>query len=437
MNCIDAIPRKLRIHRFIRSARQALAVVLVLSASGTAALAQTWTAVNVILPGPAPSDPGSAPAGFGSSVLIDPFNSGPAPGLIMGIQTYTAGAPTIFRLTPTDAASSSYMMEELDSALSSTRGLAHVPGQGIFAVGEGSGWKVRKSSSGNRGTWTDDDTFTLAKNAFSTALGIAHDTHGNLFVAGVARESRSGAPHWIVRRKVTGAKSWATVFDAKGNNVNMVPAVCYFPGNLKNPTPAIFTSSDLNSRWSVRRSQLQGATGTWVEVDTWREGPSESAAYGMAYDSVHGVLYAIGCRGLNGRNPSAWVIRSSDDGGNTWRTLLDRGGAGSWAASIAIESNGSATVAGVINPTSGTSTSTPLWKIIRCTNPQDPGSWAESFADPGTVPFGSTASKGREAVVGVFGDVFAIGEVSDWVDASTSPSTVYSGSRVGLLRLVP
>jgi hypothetical protein len=317
--------------------------------------------------------------GAGGPLLINPFDSTPGPGLFLGVNSYTAGLPSILRLTATDATWSFFTLENVDSALTFPRGLAYKPGDGIYAVGYAPAdpkaknvtyiWKVRKSSAqGNPGTWVEDDSFTLGKNAFSSARGIAVDAQGNIFVAGVARETRSSTAHWIVRRKSPG-KPWATVLDVKNDNVNMSPAVCYFPGNANNSTPAIFTTSDLNSKWTVMRSQQAGASNTWHQVDAWTGGGAEAAAYNITFDSVTGALYVVGCRGLNGRNPSAWVIRMSLDGGDSWWPLLDIAGAGSWASMAAVDGAGNVTVAGVINPTANTSASKPLWKIIRSTDP--------------------------------------------------------------------
>ncbi|MHC1764068.1 MAG: SBBP repeat-containing protein [Verrucomicrobiia bacterium] len=403
--------------------------------------AQAWQSESILLPDP---DPTLAPAGTGGALLIDPFNSAQGASLFLGVNTYTVGLPSILRLTPTDSTLSSYTMASVDSALTFARGLAYNPGDGLYAAGYGPVdrkaknvtyiWTVRKSNDqGKPGTWTDDDRFALGQNAYSTARGIAVDEQGNVFVAGVARDTRFSATHWIVRRKVPG-KAWATVFDAKNDNVNMAPSICYFPGNTINPTPAIFTTSDLNSKWTVMRSQQAGASGTWHEVDSWTGGGAEAAAYNITFDRVSGALYVVGCRGLNGKNPSAWVIRMSMDGGNSWDTLLDVAGAGSWASLAAIDGTGNVTVSGVINPTG----SKPLWKTIRSTEPHSPDSWAASFADPDTLPFGdSTWSKGSAVVADAFGNVFATGMVSNWIDTSVSPPPTYSGERVGLLRLTP
>jgi hypothetical protein len=248
-----------------------LLVAIALFAATLTAHTQTWDAEDALLPGP-----GFAPEGDGYAVLINPFTSFPAPGVFVGYNTSGYGGPSILRLTPNDASSSSFTVEAVDHGLTMVTRLANNDGDALYAAGSAPidpkarnathVWKVRKSAAqGDPGNWVNEDTFVLAKNAPSTAYGITTDSLGNVFVSGVARDSK--APHWIVRRKTPG-DIFRTVFDAKGDNGNMIPTVCFFPGNATNPNPAVLTVSDLNSKWTVMRSQSQGASGTWQQVDS-------------------------------------------------------------------------------------------------------------------------------------------------------------------------
>lgn len=403
---------------------------------------QTWDSENVLLP-----SPGYPAAGDGHAVLIDPFTSAPAPGVLVGFNSTGVGNTSILRLTPNDSSSSSFSVEALDNSLTTVTRLAYNDGDALYAAGNAPidprarsvthVWKVRKSTGqGNSGTWTGDDTFILAKNAYSSAWGMTADYGGNVFASGVASDGKT--PHWIVRRKIPGGL-WTTVYDVKGNNVNMIPAMCFFPGNANNRNPAVFTVSDLSSKWTVMRSQNQGASGTWQPVDSWTGGGAAASAYDAVCDAVTGNIYVIGCRGLNGNNPSGWVIRMSSDGGNSWTTLLDVAGSGSWASRAAIDGAGNVSISGVINPTkTPTTAGTPLWKVIRCASPQTPSSWLTSFMNADTLPFGqATSSRGRGIAADPAGNLFATGMLVDWSDNSTIPATTYPGSHVGLLRLVP
>jgi hypothetical protein len=381
-----------------------------------------------------------APSGQGYFVLLDPF---PVPNqfsVFLGCDT-SSGNPSVLRLTAPDPSFSSFTVEGVDSGLAAAERLALNPGDGLYAAGFVMNnanprnpvgvWKVRKSPAASQGvanTWSDDDQFSLSSSAESLATGITRDTLGNVYVAGVAESGSS--PHWVVRRKHP-LGSWTTVFDAKGQNALMNPGMCFFPGNANNSKPAVFTVSDLNSKWTVFRSQNLGTN--WASVDSWPGDKSSATAYDAACDSQSGYIYVVGTRGLQTQNPRAWVIRTSKDGGDTWSTLLDVTLTNSWAKSVAIDAAGNVSVSGVVFNQNGT----PLWMIIRCTTPQIPAAWTTSYAN-GLIPFGNTTySKGRGIAADPAGNLFVTGFVENWTDTMTSPSTFYSGDRVGLLRLTP
>jgi hypothetical protein len=343
---------------------------------------------------------------------------------------------------PTTSESSAFTVEPVDSSLTFVNRLAYNSDDGLYAVGSAPKdplakntvdlWCVRKSSAqsqGNANTWIQEDTFALGKSAFSTANGITRDADGYVYVCGVASDGRT--PHLVVRRRAP-AGGWLTVLDAKGSNNSMAPSMCSFPGDATHP-PAVLVVSELNSKWTVLRSEQHGDPGTWLSVDNWTS--SQATAYDAVYDSVRGIIYVVGCRGLNGSNPSAWVIRMSDDGGKqSWKRLLDQSGQGSWSSRATADAAGNVSVSGVVRDTTGT---IPLWRVIRCTNPQDPTSWLNSF-NAGLLPFGSTYSKGRGIVAAdASGNLFVAGEVVDWTDNSSTPAATYSSNRVGLLRIIP
>jgi hypothetical protein len=412
-----------------------LATSLICVATGIATHAQTtW---EPLLP-----SPDTAASSGGYSVLIDPFPNPSSFSVFVGCDT-PSGTPSVLRLTSPDSSFSSFTVEGVDSSLAAAERLASNPGDGLYAAGFVMNdanprnpvgiWKVRKSpaaSEGSANAWSDDDQFSLSSSAVSLATGITTDTPGNVYVAGLAESGSS--PHWVVRRKHPGG-GWTTVFDVKGQDAFMHPAMCFFPGNAKNSKPAVFTASDLNSKWTVFRSQNLGTN--WASVDSWPNDKSPAAAFDAACDSQNGNIYVVGTRGLNAQNPRAWVIRTSDDGGDTWSTLLDVTLTNSWAFNVAIDAAGNVSVSGVVNPTMAT----PLWMIIRCTNPQtqSPAAWATSYAN-GFIPFGNnTYSKGRGIAADPAGNLFVTGFVVDWTDTMTTTPIFFSGSRVGLLRLTP
>src|SRR5215467_13594176 len=134
--------------------QQSLTFAVAFLAMAVSCYAQTWSAENVILPGP---DSASAPTGAGGAVMMDPLNAGPAPGVLIGINSYNAETASILRLTPTDSSSSSFTSENLDNALTFARGLAYnTSDAAIYAAGYAPVdpkaknityiWKVRRSA---------------------------------------------------------------------------------------------------------------------------------------------------------------------------------------------------------------------------------------------------------------------------------------------------
>lgn len=396
--------------------------------------------VNVLLPSPE-----YAPGQRARDVLVDPFSPGPAFGVFVGLWGDTR--PNVLRLTPVDAESSAFALEEVDGGLSSVFGLAYSPNDGIYAAGYSHHqytrrnaayvWTVRRSAYADRGdlnTWRDDDRFcftNVAKNKSvtvyrSTCHDVASDHTGAMFATGSAYNGSSD--QWVIRRKLPGG-DWRTVRDVANGNINMNPGLCSFPGNTANPNPAVFAVGDEGYRWAVLRSQHGGAINSWVNVDAWPEGPTQSAAVDAAVDAA-GNIYVAGFRGVNGTNPSSWTVRRSSDGGNTWQTMLDVPGSSATAAvGLAVDSTGAVTVSGTVNP-DGTG---PRWKVVRCTQPHLTEAWNQAWA-AGIFPFTGVASRGSGVSADPFGNLFLGGTVRDWTDGS---GTFYSGDRAGLVRIVP
>lgn len=111
-----------RLHLTLATAR--------LAAAAVTGYAQTWDSENVLYPSPS-----FAPTGGGHAVLIDPFNSTPAPGVFLGINNYGSGSATIMRLTPNDASSLSFTVADVDSGLTAATRLANNAGDALYAAG--------------------------------------------------------------------------------------------------------------------------------------------------------------------------------------------------------------------------------------------------------------------------------------------------------------
>jgi hypothetical protein len=418
--------------------QMAVKTAAVLAAFAFCANSHAAGEVNFILPSQE-----YAPGQRARDVLVDPFSPGPAPGVFVGLWGGTS--QSVLRLTPVDAESSEFHVEEVDRGLTSVFRLAYNQNEGIYAGGHSSlqytsrnratVWTVRWSANadqGNMNTWKESDLFyfqTVNKNKsvtvhHSTCFDVAADHTGAMFATGLA--SNGSSDRWVIRRKLPGAVSWTTVRDEPTGNRNMNPGLCSFPGNATAP-PSVFAVGDEGYRWAVLRSQDQGAT--WVNVDPWPEGPAQSAAVDAAVD-LAGNIYVVGYHGVNGTNPSSWTVRRSSDGGTTWIPMLDvQGPTVTAAVSLGIDSAGAVTVSGTVTP-DGT---TPRWMVVRCTEPGSPAAWTAAFA-AGIYPFGGTSSQGSGVSADPFGNLFLGGVVRDWIDET---NTYYSGARAGLVRMVP
>ena len=320
----------------------------------------------------------------------------------------------------------------VDTDLDRVYGLGYNPANStLYAVGDGklatvppfprsnpNVWKVRKSiAEGVANSWETDDTFYLSTKAAASARGITTDASGNVYVCGLANPN-SGNSHWVVRKLPPGG-SWTTVLDVSGQGDAIANGICFFPGNSSNPT-AVLAVGILNSKWTVLRSQNQGAS--WQSVDAWSPGNKAAAtAFDAACDSA-GNIFVVGGRGT-WIGPTGWVVRMSLNGGNpnTWTTVLDVGeGSHSWAGKVAADGAGNVWVSGMTQSASGT----PRWTVLQ-NSPSE--NWSTSW-DFRQRPFGETYSKGRGIATDTSGDnVFVTGELG-WPDGT---------SRVAVQRLLP
>jgi hypothetical protein len=402
--------------------------------------AETW---QVLLPS---NDPElGQPTGWGVALQFDPFAPAddPNPGCYLGIINASPGEASILKLSSNklvDPAFTQVDVQPVDSALSSVYRIVYEEStRTLYAVGSGpqnpnarklvTVARVRAFAEGGA-SWVDDDLAYLTA-ASSRATG-ADAGGGYVYASGTASSS------WVVRRKVATAASgsWATVYSQRAQDLNMNPKLCFYPGKAATAEspgspPAVFTVSVFNSKWTVMRSQSQGALGTWSAVDIWPAQPKTAQAtpYDVACDRS-GNLYVVGCHGLNAQDPSGWVVRFSSQGGDsgTWNTVLDTAeGVGSWASRIGFDASDNIWITGVTNP-SGTK---PLWTVLRKRQGQ---SWPESAAAR-VRPFGdNTNSKGAGLTADDFGNVFMTGLVSNWQDAD---ETVFAGDRAAVLRISP
>ena len=297
----DLAPRPKQQHDYANMKTNAHRLLSVLATAllGAAAVlntqAQTWQTILPI--------PEFAPGWSGHALLFDPFSANPAnPGVFVGCWSDDPlGVGSILHLSPDGTPM------VMDTDLDRVYGLGYNPAAGtLYAVGNrGLTWKVRKSSvGGGPNTWTEDDTFFLSAKTEASARAITTDSLGNVYVCGVALPAR-GNSHWIVRKLPLGG-SWTSVVDLAGKSgaVSVARGMCFYPGRGALP-PALFAVGMLDSKWTVLRSQNQGAN--WQVVDGWSPSKNLAAtADEIAYDSYSGNLYVVGFRG-DFTTPAGWV----------------------------------------------------------------------------------------------------------------------------------
>jgi hypothetical protein len=149
---------------------------------------------------------------------------------------------------------------------------------------------------------------------------------------------------------------------------------------------------------------------------------SLAVAADTACDS-NGNIYVVGY--YDGGYALGCIVQTSNDGGGSWRTLLDESSdlpTGLWQ--IAIDLAGNVTLAGLIRDRDG---SNSRWIIVRPEDPQSPTSWQIAYDNPLAHPFAGNGDRARGIAADTVGNVFISGYVQDW--------NGFTGG--GLLRLAP
>lgn len=190
----------------------------------------------------------------------------------------------------------------------------------------GTFWYVRKSP--DRGaTWATVDLFQAVAGKSAGSGGVAGDALGNIYVSGGATDA-NGVYHWLVRKSADGGQTWATVDDlspGRSYGIGSVPGVGLFAvGSLSSTTSGKGNKTTTTTSWVVRRSVDGG--NTWVTVDVCQPPPGYGAMAVAAASDTQGKVYVAGRTTIlagSGRTAIAvvqWLVRGSNDGGNTWST---------------------------------------------------------------------------------------------------------------------
>lgn len=201
-----------------------------------------------------------------------------------------------------------------------------ISGSNIFSAGIGlnnsdiSNWVVRRSSDGGA-SWTTVDTYNLAISYSAFLSDIYSPTASTLFTIGSGIDSTNKS-HWIVRKSTDNGNTWVTVNDFLASALSNVQAsgqsiTADNLGNLYSIGTGQVFFTDIN-HWFTQKSTDAGIS--WITIDDYsytRKG--ENKVMSLAYDSNNKILYSAGYEGPI--NYSTWIVRKSNDNGNTWVTI--------------------------------------------------------------------------------------------------------------------
>lgn len=194
------------------------------------------------------------------------------------------------------------------------------PSYGVFAVGEVNGvWTVRRSLSGNLGTWTTVDSFYAARNWTGGRALCILTTPSKIHVVGSAYKYRQGN-HWIVRSSSDGGTTWAITDDFAPSLPSEARGIVQdAAGNLWVCGTTVASAG--GTQWVVRKgtpgTKLVKQGKNWVQVETitWTDigvpyqlAPGKSALpNGISLDPNGNIF--IGGSATDANGADHWIVR--------------------------------------------------------------------------------------------------------------------------------
>jgi hypothetical protein len=291
----------------------------------------------------------------------------------------------------------------------------------VYAVGMVDDfWTVRKST--DQGTsWKQVDRYRCGQCEYSTADMVA--ISGSTVV--VVGHEKTGwyQRSWIVRMSTDWGETWRTA------DQYTPPGWQAARGVVITPQGDIYVSGESDDQdgvlcWLTRKSSDHGAT--WSNVDAFSYVPGNSTLGRKITASTDGKIYVVGY-GDDSQDNAHWLVRMSDDGGATWTTVDDYvyetpSSLDTYPSSIALAPNGQILVVG----TGGWS---EHW-IVRTS--EDGGkSWriADDFVGSTIATTADDVVVDSSGRIFVTGDTQFVGGIHNWitrvsVDAGLTWTTV-------------
>jgi hypothetical protein len=196
-------------------------------------------------------------------------------------------------------------------------GLGFVPGRGIFAVGNeftgGTGWQVRRSTSGQFGTWLTVD----GPIAGGAASAVGSDAAGNIYAVGSlfvangtvrnkGQTTQTGYYAWATRRSIDGGNTWSTVdlFSYASNAASDANGIARDrSGNIAVAGGA--TDAQGRRHWIVRSPDVSG---NWHTIDDFQLASGYNANASGIVTDAGGNLLVVGAA-ADAANAQHWIVR--------------------------------------------------------------------------------------------------------------------------------
>ena len=255
-------------------------------------------------------------------------------------------------------------------------------------------------------SWSTVDDFKEL--TYSAAIGITTDSAGDVFAAGAVTDNTQTTG--VVRKSTDAGATWPTTLqDSAANFVEVRGVAVSSDGNTIFLVGCAKTTTG-TSNWIVRRSNDGGQT--WATADQFTLGGSGNTRANAITSDTAGNLYVVG-QADAGSNHLSWIVRRSQDGGTTWSTVdtISGGAAASYANSVFVSPTGNIFVAGLIP--GGKKGTIGQWTVRRSQDGGNTWSTVDSY-QLNTAYDADATSLGTDAA----GNLYAVG----WADTRGSAS---------------